>query len=229
MYRNLISLLLLILPAMLLPAQKMSRYELDVKDFIELKVVDGVNVDYRCNPDSAGKAVFYTTPDKASVLVFSNNKNRLDIRLSEDVVGRELPTVVVYSQFLVKAENIGDSTLRVLSVSSGPKFNARLVGNGRLIVRNVNATQVDASINTGNGALTIYGKCSSAKFSNTGTGSIQGDGLAADNVKCVQVGTGSIGCMAQSSLLVYGASGKIYYKGSPAVKNRSVGVELINL
>ena len=229
MKQILISLVLVVATFGVVSGQKMSRYELDVKDFNELKVADGINVDYSCNPDSAGKVVFYATPDKATALVFSNTKNRLDISLTEEAEGNDLPTVVVYSQFLTKAENIGDSTLRVLSLTSGPKFKARLVGNGRLVVRNVKATQVDASINTGNGSLVIYGKCKSAKFNNTGTGSIQADNLQSEDVKCVQVGTGSIGCWASANLMVYGASGTVYYRGTPLVKNRSVGVEILPL
>ncbi len=55
-------------------AQAPTRYELDVKDFSELKVTDGINVDYVCNPDSAGKAVFFATPDIASQILFVPNK-----------------------------------------------------------------------------------------------------------------------------------------------------------
>ncbi len=51
-------------------AAEPTRYELDVKDFTELKVTDGINVDYRCNPDSAGKAVFNTSPELASAIYF---------------------------------------------------------------------------------------------------------------------------------------------------------------
>lgn len=229
MGRYISAMIMLCMSVVVLATQPISRYELDVSDFNELKVVDDINVDYCCNPDSAGKVVFYANGDKATTLVFSNTKNRLDVSLTDDADTQGLPTVKVYSQFLTKVENIGDSTVRVLSVTSGPKFKARLVGNGRLVVRNVNATQVDASINTGNGSLTIYGKCVQVNYNNTGTGSIQADDLQANNVKCVQVGTGSIGCSAQSNLLVYGASGKVYYRGNPLVKNRSVGVELVSI
>lgn len=218
------SLMLIVATVVTMSGQKLSRYELNVSDFSELKVVDGVNVDYKCNPDSAGMVVFYAQSDVATAMEFSTTKNRLTISVSDEFKGKNLPTVVVYSQFLSKAENVGDATLRVLSLNSGPKFVARLVGNGRLLVRNVNANDVDASINTGNGSLTIYGKCRTAKYNNTGAGTIQADDLVAEDVKCVQVGTGSVGCSAKTSLMVYGASGKVYYRGNPVIKNRSVGV-----
>ena len=145
------SLMLIVATVVTVSGQKLSRYELNVGDFSELKVVDGVNVDYKCNADSAGKVVFYAQSDVAMAMEFSNAKNRLTISVSDEFKGKNLPTVVVYSQFLTKAENVSDATLRVLSLNSGPKFVARLVGNGRLLVRNVNANDVDASINTGNG------------------------------------------------------------------------------
>lgn len=211
-------------------AKIVSHYELNVGDFSELKVADGINVDYRCNPDSNGIVTFDATSDIASVITFTNNKKRLEIELSpEGTETKGLPTVIVYSQFLTKVENYGDSSVRVLSVTSGPDFKARLIGNGRLVVRNVSASQVDASINTGNGLLVIYGKCTTAKFNNTGTGNIQADDLVAQKVKCVQVGTGSIGCSASEELVIYGASGSVYYKGNPEIKNRAIKVKAIEI
>lgn len=207
-----------------------NRYELDVKDFSELKVTDAINVDYKCNPDSAGKAVFYASPEIASQILFVPGTNKLEIQLSADESGvrRTLPVVTVYSSYLTFAENSGDSTVRVLSVAPGPKFRARVIGNGRVVVRNVKATQVDASIDTGKGSVVVYGEATSAKFTCTGTGSIQADELkVTENVKCSVWGTGSIGCWPEKSLSVMGAgSGTVYYRGNPTIKNRSLGVKL---
>ncbi len=209
---------------------EMSRYELDVNDFSELKVVEGINVDYVCNPDSAGKAVFYTTPDLASVLMFTNNKNKLEMQIATDGIDYEnIPTVTVYSNFLTKVENSGDSTVRVLDVAPGPRFKANLIGNGRIVVRKVNATQVDASINSGNGTIVIKGKCTVAKLSNVGVGAIEADELEAVDVKCILVGTGSVGCSVRQNLTVIGTgSGKVYHKGTPEkVTNRSLGIKIV--
>ena len=206
-----------------------TRYELDVKDFSELKVTDAINVDYRCNPDSAGKAVFYATPEIASQILFVPGTNKLEIQLAPDESGvrRNLPVVTVYSSYLTFAENSGDSTVRVLSVAPGPKFRARVIGNGRMVVRNVKATQVDASIDTGKGSVVVYGEATSAKLTCTGTGSIQADELKASTVKCSVWGTGTIGCWPQENLSVMGAgSGTVYYRGKPSIKNRSLGVKL---
>ena len=52
------SLMLIVATVVTMSGQKLSRYELNVSDFSELKVVDGVNVDYKCNPDSAGMVCF---------------------------------------------------------------------------------------------------------------------------------------------------------------------------
>lgn len=208
----------------------LSRYELDVNDFSELKVVEGINVDYVCNTDSAGKAVFYATPDLASVLMFTNDKNRLEMQIATDGIDYEnIPTVTVYSNFLTKVENSGDSTVRILGVAPGPRFKANLIGNGRIVVRKVNATQVDASISSGNGTVVIKGKCTTAKLSNVGVGAIEADELDATDVKCILVGTGSVGCSVKQNLTVIGTgSGKVYHKGTPEkVTNRSLGVKII--
>ena len=214
-------------------AQLTSRYELDVKDFVELMVIDGINIDYKSNSDSVGKAVFYASSDIASVITFSNSsKQKLEIKLAETetpIEYKNIPTVTVYSKFLTKVTNRGDSTVRILSVSPGPSFKAQLEGNGRLVVRNIDTNIVEGSIFTGNGALVINGKCNSAKLNNKGVGSIQADGLDAETVKCVQIGTGYVGCSASKELTIYGASGKVYYNGTPMIKNRSIGIKVLPL
>lgn len=78
------------------------RYVMDVADFTELKVVNGVNVDYVSNPDSVGKAVFYATKAQASMIMLTNKKGKLVVELSEDATRIDLPTVRVYSRFLTK-------------------------------------------------------------------------------------------------------------------------------
>ena len=59
-------------------------YKLDVHDFSELVVVDGINVDYFCKPDSAGIAVFSCEPEMASHIMFSQKNDRLTIRTDAD-------------------------------------------------------------------------------------------------------------------------------------------------
>ncbi len=209
-------------------ADDMRRYELDVKDFNELIVIEGLRVDYRCNPDSAGYVSFVTSPDIASVLMFTNEKSRLEMQISTDGIDYDnLPLINVYSRFLSKVENSGDSLVRVLSMNPTPNFKARLIGNGSLAVHGIYATNLDGSLDTGNGTLTLYGKATKAKYTLVGTGSIQADDLEADEVKCSLLGTGFIGCYPVSSLNVIGASGKVYHKGNPTIKNRSLGIKII--
>lgn len=206
-----------------------THYELDVKEFSELKVVDGINVNYVCNADSAGKAVFTTTANLASVLMFSNNGGKLEMQIATDGINyRNLPTVTVYSNFLTRVENCGDSTVKVMNVEPCPRFKARLIGNGRLVVRNLNRVlNLEADIRTGNGTLVIDGSCDAAKYNTTGSGVIQADEMKANNVKCTLAGTGSIGCWVSDKLTIIGAgSGKVYYRGTPKeIKNHSIGVK----
>lgn len=232
-YNTLLSVLALVIASTFTSrAATESKYEINVNDFTELRVVDGLNVDYVCNPDSAGFAVFHATPEVSSMMMFSNNgKNRLTVQLSDDATGKTgLPTVTVYSNFLLQVENTGDSLVRVLSVAPGAKFKATLIGNGRLSVRDITANQVDAAIKTGNGQLVISGRCQNANINNTGTGSIQADGLVATNAKCSVMGTGSIGCHAKENLTIQGmGTGKVYYEGSPEIKNRGMGIKFSHI
>lgn len=207
--------------------QNLTKYELKVGEFNELKVVDGINVDYKCNNDSAGLAVFTSVPEKASAFIFNNKKGKLAMQISTESVGmKDMPTVTVYSKYLTKVENSGDSTVRVLSVAKGPKFAATLMGNGRLSVRNIEIVEVNGKIATGNGTLVLDGKCDKANYSFMGTGVIQADGMEAEEVSVKASGTGSIGVWAVKKLSIMGAgSTKVYYKGTPEIKNRSVGIK----
>ena len=207
--------------------QNLTKYELKVGEFNELKVVDGINVDYKCNNDSAGLAVFTSLPEKASAFIFNNKKGKLSMQISTESVGmKDMPTVTVYSKYLTKVENSGDSTVRVPSVAKGPKFAATLMGNGRLAIRNIEMVEVNGKIATGNGTLVLDGSCEKANYTFMGTGVIQADGMKAELVSVKASGTGSIGVWAVSKLSIMGAgSTKVYYKGNPEIKNRSVGIK----
>ncbi|MEZ3590831.1 MAG: DUF2807 domain-containing protein [Muribaculaceae bacterium] len=224
--------LLALAAALTSSAAEPTRYELNIGDFTELKVLEGLNVDYYCNTDSAGKAVFTTTPDLASILMFSNSKGKLEMQISTDGIDYDdLPTIKVYSNFLTYVENSGDSTVRVITVAGTPQFKAKLIGNGRLAVRDIHATSVGASLSTGNGTLVISGKCDRAKLGMTGSGTVQADDLKAGRVKCTLLGTGSVGCWPTDNLTIVGAtSGKVYYRGDPAViKNTSIGIKAVKI
>lgn len=204
------------------------KYEIAVGDFSTLKVTDGVRVDYRSNPDSAGIAVFTTTPDVASVMSFVNDKETLEIKFTDpEAPVPALPVLTVYSRFLTRVDNSSDSLVRIINPAPTPAFRARVVGNGAISVRGVDTNYLDLSLETGKGTLAASGKAPSAKYSLTGTGSIQADDVEAKDVKAVMLGTGYIQCSASQLLTVTGAgSGKLYYKGRPEIKTRAIGVKL---
>lgn len=152
---------------------QIDRYEVEVKDFQELKVTDGINVTYRHVPDSVGKAVFEATPKMAQEILFVPSSGKLEIQLATrkgQYTG--VPTVTVYSNFISKVENDGDSTVRVLSPQPNAKIKLRLVGNGKLIADQVETNLLEASIDTGNGTLVVSGKAPNAKLSSTGSGKL---------------------------------------------------------
>ena len=230
---KIISSILLLVCCISATAANLVKYELKVNEFHELKVVDGINVVYSCNPDSAGLAVFTCPSDEAAAFIFNNPKGKgvLSMQLSTESIGRKnMPVVYVYSTFLTKVENSGDSLVKVLNVAKGPKFSAQLIGNGRLVVKDVKATEVNAGISTGNGTLVKAGECELAKIKLVGTGVIQADELKADEVSVKASGTGSVGVWPLESLSVSGVgSTKVYYKGEPKIKNRTLGIKTLPL
>lgn len=197
-----------------------SHYEFSFGEFHELKVVDGINVDYQCDPSKAGKVEFEAPADLASAIIFEPSKGKLSIQLAlRDGSYLNLPTVKVYSTYLNKVSNEGDSLVRVLSVAKGPQFSCRVMGNGRLSVRDVDATTVDASILSGHGIISITGRADKIKLKITGAGSIQADELSAKEGDCSVTGTGVINCSVSELMKAGGVgSGKIIYRGEPEIK-----------
>lgn len=209
-------------------------YELNVKDFSQLIVDDGFNVEYKSSDDLAGMATFRASKAVADKIIFENNKGKLKIQKAFHEDGElveGLPVITVYSRFLKEIKNNGDSTVRVLSVRPTLEMKATVVGNGRLVLRDVNCSKFDGAIKTGNGSMVVTGKCESASFSNTGTGAIQADNLEAQNVSCRFFGTGTTGCWATNVLTVKGVmAGKLYYRNKPQrIRNYSVGVKIYSL
>lgn len=208
------------------------RFSLKVADFSTLKVVDPVNVDYRSSADSAGYIVFDCDPATASYLLFEPGKKKLSVKVSTDYLPHiPLPTVTVYSSFLDKIENSGDSLVRAFAPRCDEKFSAKLIGNGRLVIHGVDAAEVNGKIETGKGTLIIDGECTYTSLSSTGKGHIQADELQAIDGKCSLWGTGSIGCNVRGKLSVVGlGSGTVFYRGQPReIINNGGGIKLKHL
>ena len=115
-------------------AQDIQHFVVKVGDFTHLSVVDHINVEYVCNPDSTGFAKFTAKPAMANQMIFTNNgKGKLSVSVGSDSVYSEhLPTVTIYSKFLQHAENLGDSMLVVKSIASAPRVKFKLMNNGNL-------------------------------------------------------------------------------------------------
>lgn len=213
-------------------AEDVHNYELKVGDFDRLVVDDGINVEYYSTEDSVGIARYEATKAVADHLIFDSSKEgRLLIQKAfhgENEMVDSLPTVKVYSRFLTRVQNNGDSTVTVMRIASIPEFKATVIGNGTIIVRDIHCSAFYGSIKTGNGQLVVTGVCNKGSFNNTGIGNIQADGLKCNEASCRFFGTGTTGVYVLDTLIVKGMfPGKLYYKGDPAkIKNYSMGVKL---
>lgn len=216
-------------------AAEIKHYELKVGDFSHLSVEDGINVEYYCSPDSAGMALFDAPKAIAGHIIFDSSKEgKLLIQKAfhgKDELSHNLPTVKVYSRFLSRVQNSGDSTVRVMTVAPTDEFKATVIGNGRLVIKGLECTKFDGAIKTGNGNLVVNGRCDRATLSNTGVGNIQADNLTARNASCRFFGTGTTGVNATEQLVIKGMfPGKLYYRGKPAkMKNYSMGVKIYSI
>lgn len=195
-------------------------HEIKVGNFTRISLIDDINVNYRCNPDSAGIAVIDCTQDIADHLLFSlNTKGRLSIQV-EDSYERmsHLPAITVYSSTLDEAENSGDSILRISGLPPMKEFKVRNIDNGKVIARGLRASKLELQILSGKGKIIADGSCDDLAIRLIGTGEVQADKVTATNVTCRIMGTGSIGCDVNGGYLKVSGSGtgKVYYKGEPS-------------
>lgn len=220
-------LLLLILAAFLpgLKAQTIQQYKVELGQFNKIKIIDNVNVVYRCRPDSSGWAQYSGAKEFADAFILTPKEGTLKIQVTtEDVGNPSLPTLYVYSDFLTSVENSSSFTVKIENPAPCAEFSAKEVGNGKIIVEGLKANVVRASIATGNGMVSLSGSSRDAIFQMVGTGVIAADRLSAQNVQCKILGGGTIGCWAQEKLSAKGiGSTKIYYKGDPVIKKSGGG------
>lgn len=107
---------------------------INVGEFNELVVNDGINVVYSNNADSVGIVAFDIEKEYTSYIMAERSKGRLKIQLDPAAITvKTLPTVYVYSSYLYKAENTKDSTLTLRKVAPGAKIDIQLQGNGTII------------------------------------------------------------------------------------------------
>ncbi|MDE5628237.1 MAG: DUF2807 domain-containing protein [Muribaculaceae bacterium] len=211
-------------------AQTSADYKLKIQDFNDLTVVDGINVNCYCRPDSAGWAVFSCAPELASQIMFTNKAERLSIRTAADEAPIDgMPTVTVYCTVLAKVENSGDSLTRVFDVPEVKDFKCRQIGNGKLEVHGVNAANLDAGITAGKGTLYIKGEANKAKYSNVSSGKLDASDVSTVYVNTFVFGTGDIYCTPVERLRIYGAgTGQVLYTGNiEKITNRSIGVKAV--
>ena len=219
MKRVLISIILIV--SVLFSANAQTKHHVvKVSDFNRLTVIDNINVNYCCNPDSAGLVVFNCSQEIADALIFSYSSNgRLSIQMNDDFEKlKNLPVLTLYSSTLEEAENAGDSVLRVSKLPPLKNFKVRLTDNGKVIVRGVRASQLELQILSGKGKIIADGSCDDLSLRLVGTGEIQADNVKATNVSCRIMGTGSMGCDVNGGELKVSGSGtgKVYYKGNPS-------------
>lgn len=204
----------------LMASAQVKRHEIKVGNFTRLNLLDDINVDYRCNADSAGLIVVDCTSEVVKNLIFNvNDKGRLSIQV-DDAFERQgnLPKLTLYSTALEEAENSGDSTLRISGLPAMKSFKVRNTDNGKVIVRDIRASQLELQILSGKGKIIANGACDDLSLRLIGTGEIQADKVEATNVSCRIMGTGSMGCKVNGGQLKVNGSGtgKVYYKGQPS-------------
>ena len=94
-------------------------------------------------------------------------------------------------------------------------------GSGNINVNSITSTSTKAAV-SGSGTITLSGKTETGAYSISGSGTIHTASLQAWNASASVNGSGYIECHAHQTLKAnVSGSGRIGYKGKPAIKNRS--------
>lgn len=199
--------------------------------FNKVKVSGELNVDCVYCPDSVGTIVIDAPHSEQLPWVeakVSGDKISLKLVKPDGVTtAGNLPRVTLYTNYLVKAENDGDSTLRVLSTARMPEFEVKLMGNGRVSVHNIEVDKIKASFFAGRGSIVLAGKALRASYNVDGAGTIEADQLVCEEASVRSIGTGTIGVNATRALKISGAGGTVYYAGTPVIKKTmAVGIKV---
>lgn len=212
-------------------AADVSTYRPRFNDFNDLTVSSDINVVYKCNPDSAGYAIFECHPSVAHAITFSFNKEKLKIEIiSDSDLDYDIPTVTVYSSSLTKVTNLGKETISIEAPAPVEDLSLKVIGNGAIVATDVKCTRLNAASQAGKGTITLSGGANEASYTVAGVGAIGAASMSTIKTKCWVNITGSIECNVRESLTVYGAgSGTVYYIGDPKIKKRTLGVKLEQL
>lgn len=212
-------------------AADVSKYRPRFNDFNDLTVSSDINVIYKCNPDSAGYAVFECHPSVAHAITFSFNKAKLKLEvISDSALVHDLPVVTVYSSSLSKVTNLGGETITVEAPAPVEDLSLKVIGNGAIVATDVKCTRLSAAAQAGKGTITVSGAANEAGYTVAGVGAIGAAATSTIKTKCWVTFTGSIECNVSESLTVYGAgTGSVYYIGEPKIKKRALGVKLEQL
>ena len=219
MYRHFLILIATMMTTLASMAQ-VQRYEMNLGQYDNVRVLNDIAVDRVCNADSAGKVVFFAENQAVPRIILSNNtKGKLTVQTDNTIEPIKLPKVTVYVGQLSQVENASDSMVTVFTnAQKVNEIKIKTSGNGSITVNDINAVTAHVAINTGKGHITVNGKCQDLNISNVGTGEINAYDLTATNVKCRIIGTGAVSCLVNGGTLALSGSGtgKLYYKGKPS-------------
>ncbi|HJG89455.1 GIN domain-containing protein [Barnesiella viscericola] len=199
--------------------------QLSVDDFYKMKVYNNFDVSYRQNADSAGVVVVMAATGDQDNIEVTSKKGVLTIKYKGSCDKSQMQgSVIVYSTALEYVENNGIGLVQIVSPITGAAFQAKVIGNGSIMGRQIDYGIVKASVLTGSGKVSLTGKCREAELSVTGSGQIEADGLEARDVSCRIMGNGVIGCHAREKLSAWATgNGEVYYRGTPEIKKNSLG------
>lgn len=199
--------------------------QLSIDDFYKMKVYNNFDVSYRQNADSAGIVVIMAAVEDLPNIECVSKKGLLTVKYKGACDKEQMQgSLIVYSTALEYVENNGIGSIQIAAPISGAAFEAKVMGNGSIMARQIDYGVVEASVMTGRGKVSLMGKCREAELTVTGTGQIEADGLVARDVTCRIRGNGVIGCHATQTLTARATgNGEVYYRGTPEIKKLALG------
>jgi Protein of unknown function (DUF2807). len=205
--------------------------EYKVDDFVKVNISNSFNVIYKVNPDSAGVIKVYGEENILDLMSVKSEKGTLTMKL-KGAIDPEFGVILIhmYSKNLVSVKNEGSGTFEINSPIEGAELKFSISGSGQIKAEDIKCGVIDVNLG-GSGDFYAKGSTGFASYSLQGSGEIRCEDLQAETSNITITGNGCVKCAVSKELKSFlTGSGKIFYKGEPEIKSRTIGTgQLVKL
>lgn len=200
---------------------KIITHEIPVDIYNEIKVEGAIDVIYEAKPDEAAY-LRAEADDNIIPLIDVRTKGRiLQIKVKESINPSRL-TIYTNSPSLKFVESKGASNITLKGAVAGSDLKIEMKGTGNFGADNLIYEKAQFKL-SGAGHMLIAGQIHKAKLEISGSGNIESEELAVDELECNIKGNGDVKVNAIEKLSIdISGRGNLAYKGNPQITKQKI-------